>query len=202
MLTLYFAPRTRSVRIAWLLEELELPYRLERGEFVPPKQRFFAQATPTGRFPTIVDGDVTLCESGAIVEYILERYGHGRLAPAPDSPDRPIYLQWLHYAESSAFPPVGIIVWLLRYRGGEDGEDGLLEDARARAASALSFIECEIGEGAHLVGDAFTAADIMMGFSLLAARSVGVLDDRFPRLTAYLDRLMQRPAFQTVAALD
>ncbi len=202
MLTLYFAPRTRSVRIAWLLEELGLAYQLERAEFVPPERRFFSQATPTGRFPTLVDGDVTLCESGAIVEYVLERYGEGRLAPALDSPDRPRYLQWLHYAESSAFPPVGIIVWLTRYRGGQDDEDGLLDDARARAASALSFIEDGIGDGDWLVGDTFTAADVMMGFSVLAAKSVGVLDDRFPRLNAYLGRIFERPAFQKVAALD
>ncbi len=202
MLTLYFAPRTRSVRIAWLLEELELAYELERGEFVPPKRRFFAQATPTGRFPTLVDGDVTLCESGAIVEYILERYGEGRLAPDFGSPDRPRFLQWLHYAESSAFPPVGIVVWLTRYRGGEDDEDGLLTDARARAASALAFIEEGLGDDDWLVGPAFTAADVMMGFSILAAQAVGVLDERFPRLQAYLGRIFERPAFQRVAALD
>jgi len=202
MLTLYFAPRTRSVRVAWLLEELALPYRLERREFVPPERRFFSQATPTGRFPTLVDGDVTLCESGAIVEYVLERYGEGRLAPPIGSPDRPRYLQWLHYAESSAFPPVGIIVWLTRYRGGQDDEDGLLDDARARAASALGFIEEGLGEGDWLVGDLFTAADVMMGFSVLAAKSVGVLDERFPRLNAYLGRVFERKAFQAVAALD
>lgn len=202
MPTLHFAPRTRAVRIAWLLEELGVPYRLERGEFVPPERRFFSQPTPTGRYPTLVDGDVVLCESGAIAEYLLERYGEGRLAPPVGSPDRPRYLQWLHYAEGSAFPPVGIIVWLTRYRGGADDEDGLLADARARAASALAFIEDGLGEDAYLVGDAFTAADVMMGFSLLAAKSVGVLDARFPRLEAYLGRLFARPAFQRVAALD
>jgi len=202
MLVLHFAPRTRSVRVAWLLEELELPYELVRSEFVPPQHRFFSQDTPTGRFPTLVDGRMTLCESGAIVEYILERYADGRLAPAIDSPDRPGYLQWLHYAESSAFPPIGIIVWLLRYRGGADGEDGLLDDARLRAASALSFIEDGFGEGDYLVGDMFTAADVMMGFSLVAAKAVGVLDERFPQLNGYLGRIFERPAFKKVAALD
>ena len=73
-LTLYFAPWTRSVRVAWLLEELALPYRLERVEFLPPAKAFFAQRTPTGKLPTLVDGDVVLCESGAIVEYVIERH--------------------------------------------------------------------------------------------------------------------------------
>jgi glutathione S-transferase len=88
MIKLYFAPRTRSVRILWLLEELELPYELARVEFAAPAERFFAQQTPLGKLPTIEDGDVVMCESGAIVEYILERYGGGRLAPPVGSRER------------------------------------------------------------------------------------------------------------------
>ena len=72
MIKLYFAPRTRAVRVAWLLEELELPYELERAEFAPPARNFFTQPTPLGKFPTLVDGDLVMCESGAIVENILE----------------------------------------------------------------------------------------------------------------------------------
>ena len=117
MLQLYFAPRTRAVRVAWLLEELALPYELVRCAFTPPTDRFFSQPTPTGKLPTLVDGDLVLCESGAIVETILERYGEGRLVPPAGSDDRARYLQWLHYADSTAFPPLGIVVWLTRYRG-------------------------------------------------------------------------------------
>ena len=199
MLKLYYAPRTRSARILWLLEELGLPYELERGEFVPPVKKFFAQQTPTGKYPTIEDGDVVMCESGAIVEYILERYGEGRLAPAPGPPDRPAFLQWLHYAESTAFPPVGIVVWLSRYREGADS-DSLLEDARERAASGLDFLERELGDRTWLLGDEFSAADVMMGFTLVAAMAVGVLTDRHPRLQAYVARLSARPALQKALA--
>ncbi len=88
MMKLYYAARTRAVRVLWLLEELGLPYELVRRPFDPPSDRFFSQSTPTGKFPTLVDGDVTLCESGAIVEYILERYGEGRLAPPIGTPER------------------------------------------------------------------------------------------------------------------
>ena len=116
MIKLYYAPRTRSVRIVWLLEELGLPYTLERVEFQPPARDFFVQKTPLGKLPTIEDGDVVMGESGAIVEYILERYGNGRLAPPIGSPLRPRFLQWLHFAESTAFPPLGIVVWLTLYR--------------------------------------------------------------------------------------
>ena len=198
MIRLYYAPRTRSARVAWLLEELEVPYELVRGEFVPPATKFFAQATPTGKFPTLEDGDVVMCESGAIVEYLLETYGEGRLAPAPGSTARARYLQWLHYAESTAFPPVGIVVWLSRYREGADGET-LLADALERARSGFDYLEAELGEGPYLLGDAFSAADVMMGFTLLAASSVGALDDRHPQVRAYLARLLERPALQKVA---
>jgi glutathione S-transferase len=201
LIKLYFAPRTRAVRILWLLEELGLPYELERVEFLPPAKNFFAQRTPTGKLPTIVDGDVTMSESGAIVEYILERYGQGRLAPRVGTRERARYLQWLHFAESTAFPPLGILVWLTLYRKDAASQAELIQDARARAAQGLDFLEREIGESTHLVGDEFSAADVMMGFTLVAARMLGVLDARHPRLGRYLARLEARPAFQKAAAV-
>jgi len=199
VLKLYYAPRTRAARVMWLLEELELPYELERGEFRPPATQFFAQSTPTGKYPTLEDGDVTMIESGAIVEYILERYGEGRLAPAVGAPDRAAYLQWLHYAESTAFPPIGIIVWLTRYRGEDDALADLLEDARARAASGFTYLDTCLGDKTWLLGEMFSAADIMMGFTLIAAQSVGALED-VPRLQVYVRRLLERPALQKVVA--
>jgi len=200
MIQLYFAPRTRAVRILWLLEELGLPYELKRVDFLPTATKFFQQTTPTGKLPTLVDGDVTLCESGAIVEWLLERHGAGRLAPAPGTRERARYLQWLHFAESTAFPPLGIVVWLSVYRGDAAKQSELIEDARGRAASGLEFLERELGDGAYLVGDTFTAADVMMGFTLVAARLLGVLDARFPRVNRYLARLEARPAFLKAAA--
>jgi glutathione S-transferase len=200
MIKLYFAARTRAVRILWLLEELGLPYELERVAFLPPAKNFFAQRTPLGKLPTIVDGDVTMSESGAIVEYVLERYGKGRLAPPVGTRERARYLQWLHFAESTAFPPLGIVVWLTLYRPDPQSQAELIEDARARAAMGLDFLEREIGESSHLVGDEFSAADIMMGFTLVAARMLGILDARHPRLGRYLARLEARPAFQKAAA--
>lgn len=201
MITLYHAPRTRSVRIVWLLEELGLPYRLEKREFVPPAERFFSQQTPLGKFPVIDDGGTLLAESGAILEYILERYGEGRLAPAVDSPQRGRFLQWVHFAESTAFPPMGVVVWLTRYRGdAAQLPAGLLEAARDRCGSALEVVERELAEHNYLLGDEFSAADIMMGFTVTAARVLGVLDDRYPQLQAYLARLQLRPALQKALA--
>jgi glutathione S-transferase len=202
MVKLYFAPRTRSARVLWLLEELGLPYELEQIEFRPPAKGFFAQATPLGKLPTLEDGDVVICESGAIVEHLLERYGGGRFAPPPGTRERALFLQWLHFAESTAFPPLGILVWLTRYRDGSDAHAALVADARSRAEAGLSFLERGLGENAYLIGDLFTAADVMMGFTLAAARGLGVLDDRHPTLLRYLARLEARPAFQKADALS
>jgi glutathione S-transferase len=193
MLKLYAAPRTRAVRIVWLLEELGLPYQLEVVEFQPTTSSFFIQNTPTGKLPTLEDGAAVICESGAMVEHILERYGEGRLAPAPGTPERPYYLQWLHYAESTAFAPLGVVIWLTVYRQDAADHPALVEDARRRAATAFSYVNEAVAGSDYLVGDAFTAADIMMGFTLFAARTLGVIDD-YSGLLAYLERISARPA--------
>jgi glutathione S-transferase len=202
MIKLYFAPMTRSVRVLWLLEELSLPYTLERVDFLPPEKKFFAQATPTGKLPTLDDDGVVMCESGAILEYLLERYGDGRLAPARGTPERAAFLQWMHFSESTVFPPLGIVIWLTRYRDAAELPSELIADARSRAASGLDYVEQALGDRPYLVGSDFSAADIMMGFSLVAAKVVGVLDDRYPVIDRYLARLQERPAFQKAAATE
>jgi glutathione S-transferase len=195
-LVLYFAPRTRAIRVRWLLEELELPYRLERVTFKPTTDRFFIQDTPTGKLPTLVDGDVVMAESGAIVEYLLERYGNGRLAPPAGSAERAAYLQWLHFAESTAFPPLGIVIWLTRYRDDSSQHQHLLADARQRVVATFEQIERALAGNQYLVGDTFSAADIMMGFTVGAAQLTGLLGDGFPELQRYMARLQARPALQ------
>lgn len=201
MLRLYFAPRTRSVRIAWLLEELTLPYELEHVTFRPPARTFFNQDTPTGKLPTLVDGDVVLAESGAIVEYVLETYADGALAPAPGTPERPAFLQWLHFAESTAFPPLGIVVWLTVYRDDAASHPSLIDDAMSRARQGLVHLEHELGAGPYLLGERFSAADVMMGFTLVAATQLQVLDASLPALSAYVERLLERPALARVLAM-
>ena len=201
MIKLWFAPRTRAVRVAWLLEELGLPYELQRVEFEATATAFFAQKTPLGKLPVIDDEGLILAEAGAIVEYILEQYGRGRLAPAPGTPARARYLQWLHFAESTAFPPLGIVVWMTLYRDDAAAHPELVQDAIGRAASGLEFLETHFGVGPWLLGEDFSAADIMMGFTLFAAQAVGVLDSRFPIINAYLSRLQERPALQKVLDL-
>jgi glutathione S-transferase len=200
MIVLWYAPRTRSVRVRWLLEELDVPYELRRIEFRPPTGGFFSQATPGGKFPVIEDGDVVVSESGAIVEYLCERHDDGRLAPPVGSPLRPLWLQWVHFAEATAFPPIGTIVWHTLYKQDADRVPTVIDDARTRARTTLGVVERVLAGQDHILGAAFSAADVMMGFTLVAARVVGVLDEGFPNLRAYLARLAARPAFVRATA--
>lgn len=199
MLKLYYAPRTRSLRIRWLLEELGLAYELERVEFRPTPSAF-SQATPLGKFPVLQDGETLIGESGAILEYVLERYGDGRLAPAIGSPLRGQFLQWVHFAEGTAFPPLGVMIWHGLYLGNADQVTPAIDSARERARSAISQVENHLASRAYLLGEDFSAADIMLGFTLAAAQFLGVLDQGYPFTASYLGRLTGRPAFQRASA--
>lgn len=201
MIKLYFAPRTRAVRVIWLLEELAIPYELVRVDFGPNSSNFFARHAPMAKIPVLEDGDAVMCESGAIVQYILERYGDGRLAPPSASPDRARFLQWMHFAEGTAYPPLGVLVWLTRYRSDSDRHEALVADAGDRASVVLDFLEEQLGESRYLLGDDFSAADVMVGFTLMAAKGLGELDRRSPRLRRYVARLSARPAYRVASAI-
>ena len=197
---LYHAPRSRSIRIVWLLEELGLPYELELCDF-RPGQTAFAQQTPTGKFPVLEDDGMVMSESGAILQYILERYANGRLQPEVGSAERGPFLQWIHFAEGTAHPPLGTILWHSIYRQDATPDSEIMKAARERARSPLRYLEQSLGDRDYILGSEFSAADIMLGFTLFAARVIGVLsDDDFPKLAAYMARLQARPAFQTAVA--
>jgi glutathione S-transferase len=195
VITLYHAPRTRSVRVLWLLEELGVPYRIERVEFTPPKQQF-VQKAPFGKLPAIEDGDVAMFESGAIVEYVLERYGAGRLAPPPGTPERGPFLQWVHFAEATAFPGLGNIAWHVMFKGDAEQMPDAIADYRGWATSALAVVDKALDGKTYLLGSEFSAADIMMGYTLAVAKWFGILTDAYANAWPYVARLEARPAFQ------
>lgn len=199
MLKLYHAPRTRSVRVRWLLEEMGLAHELVRVDF-RPQPSMFAQSTPLGKFPVLDDDGILVGESGAIVEYILERHGDGRFAPPVGSPLRGPFLQWVHFAEGTAFPPLGVLVWHLLYRGDAGQIPLAIESARERALAALDVVERHLATRDYLLGEDFSAADIMLGFTAMAAQVLGVLGDRHPALSAWLVRVTSRPAFLRATA--
>ena len=189
MLKLYHNPMTRSLRVLWLLEELGLDYSLESVEFVPPVEgKLFAQKTPTGRFPTLEDGEITIGESGAIIEYLIERYGEGRLAPPIGSPLRAKYLQWMHFPEGTINPYVNAI------RRFAPVTPAIVAAMREELDIAIALVDDELTYNTYIVGNDFTGADIMLAVSLLSVNSLGSLVENYTNIVAYFARLQSRPA--------
>jgi glutathione S-transferase len=195
MIKLYHAPRTRSIRIVWLLEELGVPYELATVAFNPPRHSF-EQNTPMGKFPVIEDGSLVMCESGAILEYLIEKYGNGRLAPVIGSPGRGPYLQWVHFAEATAIPPLGDMTRHTLLLPEAARIPAVAEDGRARAINVINVLERTLVGKQYLVGDEFSGADIMMGYSLMAARMLGVAGAAHPNAGEYWERLATRAGLQ------
>ena len=146
--------------------------------------------------PAIRDGDLTLFESGAILEYLIERYGNGRLAPRPGEPQRGAYLQWVHFAEASFQRALDDVFSHEHARAPEERVASVAADARQRATAALDVLENALGKSDYLLGAELTGADIMMGYTLLSSKYFGILTDDRTRASAYLTRLLARPAFR------
>ena len=210
MVVVHHLNNSRSQRVLWLLEELGVAYEVKRYERDPATM--LAPATlravhPLGKSPVVTDGEVTLAESGAIVEYLVDRYGAGRLAPRAGTPERLRYTYWLHYAEGSAMPP---LLLKLVFDRVESAPMPFFVRPVARAIvgrAMTSFIEPqirlhldhmerELGPSSWFAGNEFTAADIQMSFPLEAAAARAGLDGSRPKLAAFLDRIHARPAYR------
>lgn len=210
MIVVHHLNNSRSQRILWLLEELELAYELRKYErdpktmLAPPELR---AVHPLGKSPVITDGDITVAESGAIIEYLLERYGAGRLVPPPGTPEKRRWTYWLHYAEGSAMTP---LLMKLVFDRIEHAPMPFLAKPVARAiahkakasyvmpqiASHLAYLEGELAKSTWFAGAEFTAADIQLSFVLEAAAARGGLDARYPHLVSFLKEIHARPAYQ------
>ncbi len=194
---IYYAPNTRAVRIVWLFEELGLPYELETFKLGDPAMRSaeYARVHPLGRVPALTDGDVTLYESGAIVEYILARHGNGRLVPAVDLPEFPVYLQWLHYAEGMIMPPVNTIVVETILLPAERRNQTNVDRATKLLARMLGAVDAHLAGREYLAGE-FSGADIMTGHAYTVAVKLGADIADKPHVGAYIERINARPALQ------
>jgi len=209
MIVVHHLNNSRSQRVLWLLEELGVAYEVKRYQrdaktmLAPPELR---QVHPLGKSPVISDGDLTLAESGAIVEYLADKYGAGRLAPAPGTPERLRYTYWMHFAEGTAMPP--LLMKLVFDRIEKAPAPFFVRPiARAIAGRAkssfvqpnidrhLDYMEGELAKTGWFAGDAFSAADVQMSFPLEASAARGGLDSSRARLTAFLERIHARPAY-------
>ncbi len=209
MITVHHLNNSRSQRILWLLEELGVDYEIKRYERDP--QTMLApdslrQVHPLGKSPVITDGDLTLAESGAIADYLVNRYDDGQLAPAPNTPERLRYTYWIHYAEGSAMPPLLLDLvftqvtkkspFLLRPIAGAISGRAQSSFIQPQIALHLDYVEAELNKAAWFVSDQFTAADIQMSFPLEVAVSADALNANRPKLTAFLERIHARSAYQ------
>jgi glutathione S-transferase len=210
MITVHHLNNSRSQRVLWLLEELGLEYEIKgyrrdpKTMLAPPELR---KVHPLGKSPVITDGAITMAESGAILDYLVETYGQGRLIPPSGTAERLRHRYWMHYAEGSAMPPLLMkLVFDRMERGPAPFFIRPVVKAIARRvkrtfiepqiALHLGYLESELGKGEWFAGDAFTSADIQMSFPVEAAAARGGLDAKFPKLTSFLERIRARPAYQ------
>jgi glutathione S-transferase len=209
MITVHHLEHSRSQRVLWLLEELRLPYEVKRYErdkktsLAPPELQAIH---PLGKSPVVTDGKVTVAETGAIVEYLVEQAGDA-LRPAAGTPEHHRYTYWLHFAEGSAMPPLVMALVFSKIKKApmpffakpiaraiaDKVLDGFVKPDLKRQ---LAFMESELAPRPWFAGRAFTAADVMMSFPIEAAASRGALRGHFPNLNGFLERIHERPAYK------
>lgn len=214
MITVHHLENSRSQRILWLLEELGVGYEVKRYARDPETSLAPKELTaihPLGKAPIVTDGDTVVAESGAIIEYLVGKYGDGRLVPADGSPEKLAYTYFMHYAEGSFMPLMIISLIMGRIeeapvpfflkpvtRGiANKVRDGYLTESIRRN---LAFLESTLAGSAWFAGSEMTAADIQMSFAIEAAAVRTNLGSDFPAMAGFLDRIRSRPAYQ--AALE
>ncbi|MDH4032039.1 MAG: glutathione S-transferase [Chromatiales bacterium] len=210
MVTVHHLEDSRSQRVLWLLEELGVEYEIElykrdpRTMLGPDSLR---QIHPLGKSPVVEDGERSIAESGAIIEYLVGQYGNGRLIPAEGSDERLAYTYWLHYAEGSLMPMM--LLKLIFDRLAHPPMPLVMRPAAAlialgvkgkfitpRLKDQLDFIEGELAKSTWFAGDKFTAADIQMSFPLEAAEARGAIGEDRPRIRQFVTRIHSRPAYK------
>ena len=199
---LYFAPKSRAVRIAWLLEELGLEYELEYFKVGDKILRSaeYRKIHPMGRIPVLEDDKVKIYESGAILQYILAKYDNGSLAFTHEDPEFSEYLQWLHYAEGSIMQQVNTLVVETILLPPEKKNEVNVARALKLIKIALSNVNTRLSDREYLAGK-FSGADIMTGHACYGAMNAGADISEFMHIQDYLERLLSRPAFKKAISL-
>ncbi|MCP3401152.1 glutathione S-transferase family protein [Bradyrhizobium sp. CCGB20] len=198
MLTVHHLGKSQSERIVWLCEELGIPYELKcyaRDPVTMLAPPDYKALHPIGAAPVITDGDLVLAESSAIVDYIMAKYGNGRLALRPDDPDFARFLYWFHFANGTLQAGMGRLMILNRLKLA--GDNPMLVATRGRIDRAFDLVDARVRDAEYLAGNTFTTADIMMGFSLTTMRYFQPYDlQRCPNVVKYLGRIGARPAYR------
>ncbi len=203
MLTIYHSPRSRSQRVVWLAEEIGLPYRLHFLEMFSDAMKApeYLRIHPLGKVPAIDDDGFVLWETTAILAYLIGRHSDGALLPPPETRDGARALQWMEFGENA----LTVIMGEIAAHAGPMPEarriPALVDRGRAIAPALIGVVEDGLGDRPFIVGDAFSAADIMLGFGLGIARYLEYVNDATPRTRDYLARLESRPAQRRAASV-
>jgi glutathione S-transferase len=197
MIIVHHLNNSRSQRVLWLLEELGIEYELKYYERDPKTMLAPAslrQVHPLGKSPVITDADLTIAESGAIIEYLVNTYGNGRLIPSPGTPEHLRYTYWLHYAEGSAMPP--LLLKLIFENFGIGDSDAMGAFIAPQIKLHFDYIESELSKNKWFVSEEFTAADIQMSFPLeMLATNATEVENR-PNIKAFIECIHGRPAYK------
>lgn len=209
MIVVHHLENSRSQRVLWLLEEMGLPYEIRHYKrdrktmLAPPELK---QVHPLGKSPVITDGEITVAESGAILEYLVDTHGGGRLRPPAGTAEARRYTYWLHFAEGSAMPPLLMTLVFDQIKSQaplivKPIAKGIADSVgkaflQPNITGQLQFMEAELSQRPWFAGAEFTAADVQMSFPLEAAAARVGLDTRYPKLQDWLERIHGRPAYQ------
>ena len=199
---LYYARNSRAVRVAWLLEELNVEYEIKKFDLGSKEMRSpdYLEIHPMGRVPTLEDGSVKIFESGAIIQYILEKHKNNSLVPSFDDQEFSNYLQWFHYAEGMIMPPMNIIVVETILLPPERRTEVNVKRATKLLNQMLIAVDTHMNNRDYLAGT-FSAADLMTGHAVIMAERLGADISDKPNLSTYIARLTKRSAFQKASNL-
>lgn len=209
MITVHHLNNSRSQRVLWLLEELGLPYEIQhyqrdaKTSLAPPELK---RVHPLGKSPVITDGQLTVAESGAILEYLVDKYGDGRLKPTAEQ-DLLHYRYFMHFAEGSAMPPLVMklvfnkikrapMPFFVKPIAKGIADKVLSSFVQPNIDRQLAFLEAELAQRPWFAGKAFSAADVQMSFPVEAAAARGGSIEKYPKLREFLDRIHARPAYR------
>ena len=199
----YHLPRSRSMRVLWLLEELGLPYEVDSLDYVPGNfgGDEYSKIHPLNKVPAFRDGNMVMFESVAIMQYITDKYAPGKLSPLPSSADYGSYLQWLHYGESTLAPVIASLMYQRHFFPEDQRSEDVDKWAQLELTKVFSMLETQLGDHDYILKSGFSAADISVGYCLLLARLAKAHDQITDRIEDYWETLTDRDAWHKISKI-
>lgn len=201
--SVYHLPRSRSMRVLWLLEELNLPYSVETLDFIPGNfgGEDYSKIHPLNKVPAFKDGKMVMFESVAIMQYVMDKYGSANLVPNINDPEYGSYLQWLHYGESSLAPVIATLMYQRHFFEPEKRSKVMDDWGQAELKKMFSLLENQLGDHDYILESGFSAADISVGYCLLLTRLAKAHDQITDRIQDYWDCLTERDAWLKISKI-